>query len=140
MARRSFCELHARLSPHLDQIARRVAPGSVILSLRTASGSTLAKFETNPRHIQPLKHAGDITSIVASIIAADAGAIFCQRRLAHYGVRLIDRKIDIGTILVAESSVPGIEMSGYPEGPLVIGHRWTAAPAAQPRLAAGSGL
>jgi len=59
--------------------------------------------------------------------------------LAHYGVRLIDWKMDIGTMLVAEPSDLTIEMSGYPEGPLVIQHRWVNESAPQTQLAVGPG-
>jgi len=114
--------------------------GSVILSIRTASGMTLAKFETNPRRIQPLKQAGDhYVDCCIDSLSLMPGQYFVSVGLAHYGVRLIDWKMDIGTVLVAESSDPRIEMSGYPEGPLVVQHRWVGEPAPQTHLVAGPG-
>ncbi len=117
-----------------------IPQGSVILSIRTASGMTLAKFETNPRRIQPLKQAGDhYVDCCIDSLPLMPGQYFVSVGLAHYGVRLIDWKMDIGTMLVAEPSDLTIEMSGYPEGPLVIQHRWVNESAPQTQLAVGPG-
>jgi len=99
--------------------------GSVVLSIRTAAGSTLAKFETNPRRIQPMKQAGDhYVDCCIDSLPLMPNQYFVSVGLAHYGVRLIDWKVDIGTIVVLEPSDPVCEMSAHPEGPLVIDHRW----------------
>ncbi len=98
-----------------------IPQGSVILSIRTASGMTLAK------------------DCCIDSLPLMPGQYFVSVGLAHYGVRLIDWKMDIGTMLVAEPSDLTIEMSGYPEGPLVIQHRWVNESAPQTQLAVGPG-
>ena len=106
--------------------ARAAMPqGSVILTLRAAAGTTLAKFESNPRRIQPIKRAGDqyVDCRIESVPLLP-GQYFVSVALAHYGLEMIDWKMDIGTLTVVDASKPEHEMSAFPEGPLVMRHRW----------------
>jgi lipopolysaccharide transport system ATP-binding protein len=110
---------------------------SVILSLRSLAGGTLAKFETNPRRIQPVKSAGDqFVDCCIEQLPLLPGQYFISVGLAHYGVDIIDWKMDIGTVIVAESGSQALEMSAFPDGPLVVRHHWESNPALQ-RVASG---
>jgi lipopolysaccharide transport system ATP-binding protein len=105
---------------------------SVILSVRSIAGGTLAKFETNPRKIQPVRSAGDqFVDCCIESLPLLPGQYFISVGLAHYGVEIIDWKMDIGTVIVAESGGQALEMSAFPDGPLVVRHRWDTNPALQ---------
>jgi lipopolysaccharide transport system ATP-binding protein len=97
---------------------------SVILSVRAPIGGTLAKFETDPRNLQPMKRTGDhFVDCRIRSLPLMPGQYLISVGLAHYGVRLLNWTPDAATIDVNEpSGTPA--MSGYPEGPLVILHQW----------------
>jgi len=102
------------------------------LSVRSIAGGTLAKFETNPRKIQPVTSAGDqFVDCCIESLPLLPGQYFISVGLAHYGVEIIDWKMDIGTVIVAESGGQALEMSAFPDGPLVVRHRWDTNPALQ---------
>ncbi|HEV2551857.1 MAG TPA: ABC transporter ATP-binding protein [Stellaceae bacterium] len=98
--------------------------GSVILSVRTPFGGTLAKFETDPRRLQPMNRIGDhFVDCRIHSFPLMPGQYLISVGLAHYGIGLIDWIPDAATIDVYD--VDGEPtMSGYPEGPLIIQHQW----------------
>ncbi len=99
--------------------------GAVILSIATETGVTLAKFESNPQRCQPVKHAGDqYVDCCIDSLPLMPGRYWLGVGLGHHGVRLIEWKRHAASIFVADTADADFEMSAYPEGPLVIAHRW----------------
>jgi lipopolysaccharide transport system ATP-binding protein len=104
-----------------------VPMGSVILTLRTVTGATLAKFETNPARVQPLAQPGNhyIDCRIDSLPLI-AGQYFVGAGLARHGVRMIDWGLGDGAFTVTVSNDPELEMSASPDGPLCARHSWDA--------------
>jgi lipopolysaccharide transport system ATP-binding protein len=103
-----------------------IPQGSVILCLRGASGETIAKFETNPNHFQPLLIPGiHYVDCCVGCLSLMPGQYFVSLALALHGVKAIDWNTDVATVVVRPSGDPELEMSVCPEGALVLKHRWS---------------
>jgi lipopolysaccharide transport system ATP-binding protein len=109
--------------------SRRATPeASVILSIGTPAGMTLAKFETNPGRVSLSRSAGEerIDCRIDSLPLMP-GQYLVSVGLAYHSKRLIEWHSDVGTLFVSGNSYSGTKMSDYPEGPLFINNDWTAA-------------
>jgi lipopolysaccharide transport system ATP-binding protein len=104
---------------------RSVVPqGSVALTVRAPTGPTLAKFETDPRRIDPMKRTGDhFVDCRIHSLPFMQGQYLISVGLVQYGIRF-DWKADVVTINVRDISDPKLFMNGDNEGALIISHQW----------------
>ena len=99
--------------------------GSVVLSLRSMTGATLAKFETNPQRTQPLTRTGEhYIDCCIDNLPLIAGQYFIGAGLALHDVKLIDWGLGDAALIVADPNDPELEMSVCPDGPLIMRHHW----------------
>jgi lipopolysaccharide transport system ATP-binding protein len=102
-----------------------IPQGSVVLSLRSMTGVTLAKFETNPQRTQPLTQPGEhYIDCCIDNLPLIAGQYFISAGLALHDVKLIDWGLGDAALIVADPNDPELEMSVCPEGPLIMRHHW----------------
>jgi lipopolysaccharide transport system ATP-binding protein len=106
-----------------------VCRASVIIMLKLTTGATIAKFETNPKHIDPLLDPGTYhVDCCIDHLPLAAGHYFLGAGLAIHGIKMLDWVMGEQALTVLESDDPELEMSISPDGPLVLRHRWEAAP------------
>ncbi len=99
--------------------------GSVVLMISDMAGTAIAKFETHPRQVQPVAHAGDrFVDCCVDHLALIAGRYSIGAGVALHGVRMIDWGVAEGALVVGDPVDADAEMSASPQGPLAMRHRW----------------
>lgn len=106
------------------EINRRVARGSIIIQLRSASGPVLLKLENDPALVQlQVNEVSHIDCHVENLPLAP-GQYLLSFGIAIYNVQLLDWAEDAGLLTITGSNAPGLRPASNSNALLAIEHNW----------------